>query len=261
MEWLPALLGAAVGAAILAAAIAAAAFFARLVRDARRLSRFPANVALAYAANQVYCRLMQGIPFLKSEPLPPGPLIVVAPHRNSVDPFLLAASTRRQLHYMVAAEYAAIPLVGGYLRLVGCIPVDRSRADIGAVKAAMRYLKDGEAVGIFPEGGIRSAETGGHGRHGTAMLALKTGVPVIPAGIGGIIPTQNVALGLVLPNRAWVRFGPPVDLSDLRSAKPGHDQLEAATERIMAAIAAVSASPAPGPAAPPGEPGSLVTSL
>jgi 1-acyl-sn-glycerol-3-phosphate acyltransferase len=174
--------------------------------------------------------------------LPPtGPALLVAPHRTSLDPFLIYDRSNRQIRFLVAKEFTRIPLIGTFLRLAGTIPVDRKAADVSAVKAALRVLKDGDVVGLFPEGGIIETGESAHVRHGAAMMALRTGVPVIPACIGGIRPSGRVFRGLIRRSPgARVVFGPPVDLSEFRGRRPGPAELEAATRKIMEAVNALA---------------------
>lgn len=166
-----------------------------------------------------------------------GPVIVTANHICHADPVFLAVGVRyRLLSFMIAAEYANLPIVGFFVRVCSCIPVRRGEREIGSTKQAMRHLEEGRAVSIFIQGGIpRPGETKAP-KDGVALLALRTGAPVIPAHISGGVFRDNVLPGLLVRHRARVRFGPPVDLDDLRAADHSRENTRAATMRIWNAI-------------------------
>jgi 1-acyl-sn-glycerol-3-phosphate acyltransferase len=102
------------------------------------------------------------------------------------------------------------------------------------MKKAMRLLRDGKALGIFIEGRIMLPGEKPEPKDGVAMLALKTGTPVIPAHISGVVHTNEVVKGLIARHRARVRFGRPVDLSGLGGRS--REDVRAATQRIYEAI-------------------------
>ncbi len=108
-----------------------------------------------------------------------GPVIVAANHIGVLDGPLLAAFAPRPVHALTKQEMFT-GRAGRFLRGSGQIPVDRYAADPRAVRTSLRVLRDGGAVGVFPEG------TRGDGElrtfhHGAAYLALVSGAPVVPA--------------------------------------------------------------------------------
>jgi len=173
-----------------------------------------------------------------------GPVLVTANHTCSADPlFLSAAASYRPISFLVAAEYSNWPIVKFFLGLVDCIPVRRDNRDSGATKQAIRHLRDGKAVGIFIEGGIVPPGEVARPRDGVAMLALRTGAPVIPAYISGVSYQSNIVWGLLIRHRARVRFGPPVDLSEFEREDRNRDAVRAATAKIYAAVKALAPTP------------------
>jgi 1-acyl-sn-glycerol-3-phosphate acyltransferase len=175
-----------------------------------------------------------------------GPVLVTANHTCSADPlFLSAAASYRPISFLVAAEYSTWPVVKFFLRLVECIPVKRDNRDSGATKQAIRHLRDGKAVGIFIEGGIVRPGEVHRPKDGVAMLALRTGAPVIPAYISGVKYHKNVVLGLLIRHRARVRFGPPVDLTEFQLEDRNREVIRAATAKIYAAVKALAPTSEP----------------
>ena len=99
-----------------------------------------------------------------------GPLVVAANHRSYLDPPLLGTWFPRVLHYMAKRELFENPLIGAILRSVHAFPVERDRADLGAIKHALGLLKHGECVGIFPEG-RRNSDGAAKARGGAILIA------------------------------------------------------------------------------------------
>lgn len=170
-----------------------------------------------------------------------GPVIVTANHTCAADPFFLgAAASHRPIGFMVAAEYCKLRVVKYMLGLTECISVQRDGRDTAATKQAIRHLRAGKVLGIFMEGRIMDPGEPIDLKDGVAMLALRTGATVIPAHISGVKEHSGIVRDLLARHRARVRFGPPVDLTNLEHAGNGRDRVKVATERIYAAIMALA---------------------
>jgi 1-acyl-sn-glycerol-3-phosphate acyltransferase len=87
-----------------------------------------------------------------------GGLLLVCNHLSFADPPLLGAVMPRPVEFMTMAEMFRKPWLAKLLRTVGCFPVDRSRTDSGAAREAVRRLRAGRCVVVFPEAGIRLGE-------------------------------------------------------------------------------------------------------
>ena len=113
--------------------------------------------------------------------IPEGPAVFCANHSSNFDPIVMsmAIGIKQHPHYMAKIELFKIPVVGSVIRAIGSFPVDREKGDIGAVKTAMKYLKAGEKLGIFPEG-HRVADDGGEAKRGAIQIADQMRAPVIP---------------------------------------------------------------------------------
>lgn len=119
-------------------------------------------------------------------PLPGGPKIIAANHPTTTDPFLLLTLLSERMSILVTGGAFEMPVFGAYLRRAGHVPVVRNSGG-ATVEAAKRLLNAGRTVAIFPEGALSPLEgdTSFHKPHtGVARLALGTGAPVIPVGIG-----------------------------------------------------------------------------
>ena len=108
--------------------------------------------------------------------------MICANHSHALDPFLIAHSMgpRCWIHYMGKAELFRIPVVGSILRAIGMFPVDRQGGGAMAIKGAMKFLKDGEKVGMFPEGTRVHSEEESEAKTGAVRLAARLEVPIVP---------------------------------------------------------------------------------
>ncbi len=156
--------------------------------------------------------------------------LIVCNHRSSVDPFFLQTATGRKIHWMVAREYCEHPAFRWFLTTCEVIPVGRGGIDTAATKAALRIVEQGGLVGIFPEGRINwTSDLLLPIRPGAAVIALKTGAPLVPVYIEGspyhLVPWSP----LLMRARVVVRFGLPIVP---QSAPPSDDDKEA-SEVVM----------------------------
>lgn len=134
-----------------------------------------------------------------------GPFIIVCNHASYFDPPLVGTAVRHHLiHFMAKEELFRNPLMNWFLRYVHTFPVHRGRIDRRAVMESFRVLKQGEVLGIFPEGTSKDQGILGKFHDGFAGIALKAGVPVLPAVVINSRPLPKKK-GLVC-----VIFGEPV---------------------------------------------------
>jgi 1-acyl-sn-glycerol-3-phosphate acyltransferase len=165
-----------------------------------------------------------------------GALIVVANHLHNADPPLIAASVPRRIRFMAKSEFFGHRASRLPIGLFGSFPVRRGKADLGALRRAQRLLEQGEAVGLLPEGTRNKTGIEMHEAHlGAALLALRTGAPVLPVGIVG---TEQIhGLGILLQHPLiTVTIGRPLALG--RPQRIDRAAVEAATATIMRAVAA-----------------------
>ncbi len=137
---------------------------------------------LLYAVVRPFVGLYYPMKFIGRENIPEGGALVCSNHSSAIDPFFLAfaLTMRRPMCAMAKESLMKIPVLGWLLKKVGTFGVKRGASDIHAVKYAMEQLRNGEYVVLFPEGTrVRSREEG-QPKTGAAMLACRTGVPVLP---------------------------------------------------------------------------------
>ena len=131
-----------------------------------------------------------------------GAVLVCPNHISNWDPVLLAAVCDRQIRFMAKVSLFKIPLLGALLRALGAFPIKRGEADPQAIKTAIKCLKDGSAVGMFPQGkryiGVEPAETAV--KQGVGMIAYRACADVLPISIKTkkyrIIPFRKVYINI-----------------------------------------------------------------
>lgn len=116
------------------------------------------------------------------ENLPEGAAILCPNHTKLSDPFLVvyALGLKYRPQVMAKAELLRIPFIGWLLKKAGVFAVDRGKSDVGAVKQAIKCLKSGDKLLMFPEGHRYKDGKMGEAKTGAAMLAIRTHVPIIP---------------------------------------------------------------------------------
>lgn len=131
------------------------------------------------------------------ENIPQGGAMVCCNHTAMSDPLFLAFAFQlhNQLRAMAKAELLRVPVVGWVLGKAGVFGVERGKSDIAAIKLAMKFLRDGEKVLLFPEGTrVRSSKGEvSQPKSGAAMLAVRCGVPILPV----YVPEKRVDLNVL----------------------------------------------------------------
>jgi 1-acyl-sn-glycerol-3-phosphate acyltransferase len=170
-----------------------------------------------------------------------GPFIVAANHHNYLDGVVLGVALPRPIAFVVMPRvYNASPLHPLFHQRLGSIPVSLERPDPGAIRRVLRTLESGCVVGIFPEGPFSREGRLVPGQPGVAMIALRSGMPVVPAAIEG---TYEALRGrrFYVPrrHRFSVRFGAPMHFGGARHRRVTRAERADVTRRIMEEIAAL----------------------
>lgn len=171
-----------------------------------------------------------------------GPLIVIANHMSNADPPLVAGwltpMLGRQMH-ILAKEALFVGPIGGILRRLGATPVRSGGSDIEAYRVARGILDRGEILCIFPEGTRSPDGVIAEPKPGVAMLATRSGVPILPVGVSG--SDRFLGRGRRLPGlgtRITLRVGHPFTVT-ADPALPRRQQIQAASDEIMGRVASL----------------------
>ena len=168
-----------------------------------------------------------------------GPLLIAGNHASFLDPPFLGCHVPRPLAFFARKTLWKGGLATWWLDAMGCIPVDRDGSDVAAIKAVLRALAAGRALVVFPEG-TRSADGALQPpKAGVGLLACRAQAPVVPARIFN----SHRALGrdnqLRLGTPVSVVYGRPLTPADYDDPTAGKERYQRASEKIMAAIAAL----------------------
>ena len=164
-----------------------------------------------------------------------GPLIVVSNHLNNADPPLLGAALPRRLRFMAKQELFDSRF-GVFMRWFGGFPVRRFEADLAALRQAQAIVNEGGALAMFPEGSRSRTGALGTAHPGTALIALRTGVPLLPVAITG---TERITTPLILLRKPRIRVvvGEPFTLPAARRVTS--EAVQSGADEIMRRIAAL----------------------
>ena len=139
-----------------------------------------------------------------------GPLLIVANHVTYFDPFWIALRIQRTMRIMAWDKIFSFPLAGRLFCWFGAFPVSLENPETGAFKMALRVLRNGEALMMFPEGG-RSVD----GRlrpfkEGASRLAVRTGAAVLPVAVKGGEKVWSPKMRLPRPGKVRVEYLQPI---------------------------------------------------
>jgi len=167
-----------------------------------------------------------------------GGFVLVANHSSFIDPLLVGIGVRRRLVFMMNDVFYRNPRTRWLYRLFRAIPVALTGGNRDALRSAREVLDRGEALVIFPEGGLSRDGQLYLGSPGAVALVLAMNVPIVPAAIIGAFEAMPVQGGFPRPRKIVVRYGDPIPASEFSSSGGNRkERLGRATEKIMRAIA------------------------
>lgn len=154
-----------------------------------------------------------------------GGVLLCTNHIDNLDPPVVGATCPRDVHFMAKEELFEKPLLKSILPQVKAFPVKRGMSDRDALRKALKLLKDGEVVGLFPEGTRSKTGELGKGLAGAGFFALRGGdAKVVPCAIIG--PYKAFS-------RLKVVYGEAIDMTQYRERKASAEEV---TEVIMSEI-------------------------
>ena len=150
--------------------------------------------------------------------------IIVGNHKSVLDVIFAAVSTTKPVHYMAKKELFEKGIGKWFTRKCECIPVNRDGNDVRAVMQAMKYLKNGEIVCIFPEGTRNKTEDIFLPfKSGAAALSIKTKTPIVP-----MIQVRKIKVF----KRSHVLYGEPFEFSEYYDKKLTEQDIKEADEKL-----------------------------
>jgi 1-acyl-sn-glycerol-3-phosphate acyltransferase len=165
--------------------------------------------------------------------------IVIANHRSPPDPLIVwvGITNGRPIECMAAQEYFGIPGIRFIMQNMRAIPVARNGKDMAATREALRRLKVGCYLGVFPEGRINRGKGFLPWDTGLAWLALHSQAPVYPVFIHNAPQADDMVSPCYTFNHVRVTYGDPVDLSAYYGKRINGALLEEVTDLLRNRLA------------------------
>jgi len=161
-----------------------------------------------------------------------GPVIIVSNHASYFDPPIVSSCVRRPVAYMAKEELFKVPVLAQAIKLYGAYPVSRGTADRNAIRAALEYLENGWAVGVFLEGTRTLDGRISDPKRGAALLAAKAKAPFLPVCLWGSEQILQPGSSLPRPVPLTIRIGQLIDAPSSNNK----EELERVTQKCAAVI-------------------------
>ena len=178
---------------------------------------------VARSALAFYCRTFHRVTFEGEELVPkgndPGPLIVVSNHTAGIDPLLINTACKFPIRWMMAANFMNNDLAP-FWKWRRLIPVARDGTDSGPAREAIRHVKAGGQVGIFPEGGLTRPR--GELRPfqvGVGLIVARAKAPVLLCWVRDTPDTDRAFDSLKVRSHSKVTFLDMIDFGNERDPK------------------------------------------
>ncbi|WP_195268744.1 lysophospholipid acyltransferase family protein [Eubacterium sp. 1001713B170207_170306_E7] len=153
-----------------------------------------------------------------------GGFVLCPNHISNYDPLAVATHMKRQVHFMAKAELYKNFVFKKVMLALGTIPVDRGKVSLETLKESLRVLKNGEILGIFPEGTrVKNGERR-KPMEGFVVFALKTKSPILPVHIEGEYKFRG---------KINIKFGKPIELNEYYGKKVKPEEMSKISEKIM----------------------------
>jgi len=180
---------------------------------------------LAYYLINIYLKIVHNFVVKGKEKVPKyGPLIVVSNHVSYLDPPIVGAAVKRQLHFMAKQELFEKKWFGYILNQMGTFPVKRGVPDKSAIRKSLNILNNDKALCMFPEGTRIKTGKLGEAKPGVTLIALMSKSPILPVAIKHS-DENNKSL--------QVSIGKPFLLDEYYDKKLNRDQKDEVGELIM----------------------------
>lgn len=176
-----------------------------------------------------YCKIVYRLKIVGKENVPKeGALLFCGNHRTYLDPPVIVVTAGRHMRFMAKEELRKNPLFAFLGFLFEGIYVKRDAKDITAMKDAMKTLKNGGCIGIFPEGTRNGMQKNdGKLKNGATYMALKTGAKIVPIGIQGDAKPFH---------KTTIVYGEPIDFSKKYNLSEDKEAADKASEELKEEI-------------------------
>ena len=153
-----------------------------------------------------------------------GGYIICANHVNFLDAVAVVVFSKEKIRFIGKYDLARVGIIRWLEHLFDVIPIKRNTQDLEAMKRCLKALKNGEILGIFPEGTRKGMAKNQKVKNGAAFMAIRSGVPVVPVGISGSFKPFG---------KVNITYGEPLDMSKYKIKGQEKEGQEQATKEIM----------------------------
>lgn len=153
-----------------------------------------------------------------------GALVFCGNHRSFLDAPLMMATNKRFARFMAKEDLRKNKFLAFLAIIFDAIYVKRDSKDLLSIKEALKTLKQGGCIAIYPEGTRNGLEKGEKVKDGAAFLALRSAAKVLPVGISG---------GEKAFKKMTINYGEAIDFSKYKNEKQDKDVLDKVTKEIM----------------------------
>ena len=185
----------------------------------------------------LYLKVYHRVEVVNPEKIPlTGGAVIASNHTSHLDGIIINAitafHTRRKINFLAAEDVYNQNFLFKFLCNLGnCIPVKRSTSDRVALLKVIKLLKRENLVGIFPEGQRSRNGKIGDGKLGVSIMAIKSGVPIIPLAIKGTFEAFPRRTKFIKPNKIILKFGDPITYEV--EEKPTKERINEVKNHIM----------------------------
>jgi 1-acyl-sn-glycerol-3-phosphate acyltransferase len=172
-----------------------------------------------------------------------GPVLVVSNHQSHLDPPLVGAGSTRRMNYLARDTLFDLAPLGWLIHTLDAIPIDREGLGLAGIREALRRLKRGEMVLIFPEGTRSSDGRIAPFRPGFTALAARSGAALLPVAIEGAFTAWPRWQKLPQAGTIHVHYGPPLRPEEV-VGRPERELLAEIERRVRECHALLCSHPA-----------------
>jgi 1-acyl-sn-glycerol-3-phosphate acyltransferase len=168
-----------------------------------------------------------------------GGVIFVSNHLDYLDPVILIGVIPRRAVFLAMQKLFDWPVIGNFARMIGALPVRDEGSSLELARTTLQHLRDGEAIVVFPEGELSAEHALQPASSGAAMLAYRSGCPIVPIAITGTerVSWPSLFARPLLGPKITVRFGEPFRLAAAERVSAA--VLKQGTDEIMRHVAAL----------------------
>jgi 1-acyl-sn-glycerol-3-phosphate acyltransferase len=181
-----------------------------LVRSSRVGPMATGALNLMWRIGRLFLLVVHRARFIGKHHVPPtGPVILAANHTTGLDPFLMQAPLRRLVKWVMLTSYQ-YRVMNFLWRRIDAIALDKDASDLGKLRRIIQALKEGQVVGLFPEGRLqRDQRELAPFEPGIGMIAKRSGATIVPVWIEGTPVKRSMFWHFLWPSRSTVIYGKP----------------------------------------------------